>query len=184
MSSDSTRGNWQKDGRLPLNISKHFFYCEGEWAQVAQVGYRVFMSGDTQKTPGHGPGQSALHGPAWARGLGQMNSKGAFQPQLFCGSAMSKGTLENLICNTRLARSRKENDTRTVNTREWLFLHCLYYLETDMLVGSVGEKKKHHGNTAVYVELVTSVCITSSRYFCFWFSFTSLCHIYLWEGCL
>jgi len=53
-----------------------------------------------------------------SRGLGQMTSRGAFQPQPFYNSTVSKGSLDNLSCNFCLARSRKENPTLIVKTRE------------------------------------------------------------------
>lgn len=37
--------------------------------------------GDTQKVAGHGPGQTALGGPAWAVGVDQMTSRGPCQSQ-------------------------------------------------------------------------------------------------------
>lgn len=43
-----------------------FFHCEGDQAleQVAQRGCRISILRDIQETPGHGPGQWALGGPA------------------------------------------------------------------------------------------------------------------------
>lgn len=61
--SDRVRGNGDKwkHGQFSLNIRKPVF-VEGAWAlsQVSQGRCGVSILGDTQKTPGHGPGQTAL----------------------------------------------------------------------------------------------------------------------------
>ena len=60
-----------------LNIRKHFHRAgDIALAQVAQRGCGVSHLGDTQKPSGHGPGQPALGGPAWAGGLDLMTSRG------------------------------------------------------------------------------------------------------------
>ena len=67
------------------------FYCEHHWAlaQVAQRGCGVSLLGDIQKPSGHGPGQLALGGPAWAGVLlDQMTSRGPSQPPPLCNRAV------------------------------------------------------------------------------------------------
>lgn len=44
------------------------------------------IHGDIKNPSGHGPGQLALGGSAWAGGLVQVISRGAFQPEPVCGS--------------------------------------------------------------------------------------------------
>jgi len=61
--SDGARSSGQelKHRRVPLNVRRCFFA-----AQDAQGGCEVSNLGDTQNLGGHGPGQPALGGPAWA----------------------------------------------------------------------------------------------------------------------
>ena len=93
-STTLTRDNGHKlqHRRFPLNIRKHFCYCEDDQAraQAAQGGCGISTHGDIQKPSGHGPGQLAQGGPAWAEGLDQMTSRGPFQPQPFCDSDYSR----------------------------------------------------------------------------------------------
>lgn len=58
---ESIGNNWNTS-------SKHeekFFHCEDNWLQFAQTGCGVYTLRDTQKLPGHGPGQVPLGDPTW-----------------------------------------------------------------------------------------------------------------------
>ena len=61
------------------------FHCEGDrvLARAAQKGVAVSNLGDIQKPPGHGPGQAALGGPAWAGVWTGWPPE--VSPQPFCG---------------------------------------------------------------------------------------------------
>lgn len=68
---------------MNLNMGKYFLMWE--WLSTAQVSQKaswVSIFVDIQKLPGHGLGQLALDGPAWA-GVNQMISRGSFHPQPF-----------------------------------------------------------------------------------------------------
>lgn len=85
--SDRTRGNVYKlkHSSSPLNIRKKSFHCEHHQAlaQVAHTSCGVSILGDLPKPPG----QCAPGAPTWAGWLGQMTSRGAFQPQSSCDSS-------------------------------------------------------------------------------------------------
>ena len=72
-----------KAQEIPSEHEETLFHCEGNQglAQVACGGCVVSILGGIQKLAGHGSGQLAVGGPAWARGLDRMTSRGAFQPQ-------------------------------------------------------------------------------------------------------
>lgn len=40
----------------PSEHQEQFFYCEGDWADVAQGDCEIFLSEDVQKLSIHGPG--------------------------------------------------------------------------------------------------------------------------------
>lgn len=63
-----------------------FFTVRGDGAlvQVTKRGHGVSVLGEIQKLSGNAPAQHTYSGPAWAEGLDQITSRGAFQPQQFC----------------------------------------------------------------------------------------------------
>lgn len=73
-------------------------YCEVEktLAQVVQSSW-VFLHGDLQKLSGHHPGQAALGCSVWPVGLDQMVSRGPFQSQTVCNSAILRNNAVFLL---------------------------------------------------------------------------------------
>lgn len=68
---DRFRGDWNKlkHRRAHLNIRKHVFYCDGDWA-LAQVACT------TRNPSGRSPGHPAVGGPPWAGAWGLVISRG------------------------------------------------------------------------------------------------------------
>ena len=50
--------------------------------------WHISLTGDIQRLSEHDPCQMTLGGPAWAEGLDQTTSRGPFQSQQFCDSAI------------------------------------------------------------------------------------------------
>lgn len=103
---------------LPLNIREHFFYWHWELAQVIQGGCGVSNLGGIQKPPGHGPGQVALGGPAWAQELDQITSRGRVQAQLLCESVAqapaTPATDWHSLCDATWAHNEQPGMTSSV----------------------------------------------------------------------
>lgn len=78
VSSDSTRDNGHRleNKRFCLNMRKHFFTVHWKTEYWQKFPDRLWVSvlGAIQKSPGHGPGEAAPGGLAWAEGLNQMTS--------------------------------------------------------------------------------------------------------------
>lgn len=66
---DRIRGNGHTL-KIPPEYQEDFLPCEGDraLAQVAQSGCAITIFGDTEKSPGHGPGHLILGSPPWAGG--------------------------------------------------------------------------------------------------------------------
>jgi len=83
-------GTQSKDKRqwaqIPLKHKKKLLCWEGDHIleEVAQRGCSISTLGDTQNPTGHGPGQLVVGDPAWSRGVGLDDLRGAFPPPPFC----------------------------------------------------------------------------------------------------
>lgn len=74
-------------------LQQSLFYWVGVWAvaEIAQGSCGVFLIRDIQNSPGLGPGEPLLGGPAWTGRLVKMTFRGLFQTQPPCNSVLFWG---------------------------------------------------------------------------------------------
>lgn len=117
-----------------VSIREQFFAVRvTAWAQAARGGYGVSLLGDTQKLPGHGPGQTAQGGPPWARGLGLQGSFLWFCIFLMLYKSLTKVTMQTQKMITTPVTTHIHRaltlltNTATMSTTSIATKHQLFY---------------------------------------------------------